>query len=208
MIRERVIRERWVYGGYGPYVYDPFGYWHWHWYDDPFWQRHTSVVFVFRRGHGHRFHHLHHRHRFGHHHGVHLHHGYFHDFVFHHHGHIHFVIVVSSRPSYATPVYHAPPGWVIEEREVPVLVRHQVPGAYYPEGACARLEIVTHEGSVLEMAVDPADFGARNVGELRDILEEALAAQGELDFEDLSGVRHVVPRESIEQIRGTACEVD
>lgn len=209
IVRERVVRERWGYGGYGPSIYyEPFGFWHWHWYHDPYWHGHTDVVFVFRRGHGHIFH-RHHRVRYGHHHSVYLHHGYFHDYLWYHHGHVHFVILVSLAPRYFyVPVYHAPPGWVIEEREVPVLVRDRVPGAYYPEGTCARLEIVTREGSVLEVAVDPADFGAQNVGELRDILEEALAARGELDFEDLSGVRHVVPRDSIKEIRGTACEVD
>lgn len=207
VIRRPVVRDRWVYGGYGTRVYDPYGYWHWNWYDDPFWHDHTSIVFVFRRGHGHHFHG--HHVRFGHHHGVHLHHGFFHDFLFDHHGHIHFVIVVRTDPVYTTvPVYHAPVGWVIEEREVPVLVGQRVPGAYYDSGSCAELQIVTREGSVLPIRVDPADFGAENVGQLRDILEEALAATGQLDVEDLAGVRHVIPRESILEIRGSACGVE
>jgi hypothetical protein len=207
VIRRPVVRDRFVYGGYGVRVYDPYRYWHWHWYDDPFWYGHRSVVFVFRRGHGHHFHHFHSH--FGHHHGRHLHHGYFHDFLFRHHGYIHFVIVVRTDPVYTTvPVYHAPAGWVIEERDVPVLVGERVPGAYYDSGSCVELEIVTKEGTVLPIRVDPADFGASNVGQLRDILEEALAATGQLDVEDLSGVRHVIPRESIREIRGSACGVD
>ncbi len=202
----RRVRERWSYGAYGSHYRGSFGYWGWHWYYDPFWHSHRSVVFVFRRGHGHLF--DHHHHAFGHHHGIYLHHGYFHDYLFDHHGHIHFVIVIAQRPRYDyVPVYHAPVDWVIEERDVPVLVREGVPGAYYAD-SCAMLEIVTRQGSVLKIAVDPADFGAENVGQLRDILEEALAATGQLDLEDLAGVRHVIPRESIQEIRGGPCQVD
>lgn len=179
---------------------------HWFWHDDPFWFGHDHV-FVFRRGHGHLLHH--HHHGFGHHHGLYLHHGFFHDFLFHHHGHVHFVILVVLEPVYGVvPVYTAPYGWVIEERDVEDLVARRVRGAVYTAESCALLEIVTRQGSVLRITVDPADFGAENVGALRDVLEEALAATGELDLEDLAGVRHVIPRSSIEEIRGTACDVD
>ena len=117
------------------------------------------------------------------------------------------VIVASPRVAYV-PVYEPPVGWVVETREVPVLVRARVPGAVYESGSCARLEIVTAEGQAWSFAVDPADFGAENVGELQDAIEEALVARGELDVEDLSGVRHVIPRESIREIRGGPCRVD
>lgn len=203
---ERVLREHWAYGGYGPHFYSPFGFWDWHWYHDPYWHGH-SHVFVFRRGHGHLF--GHHHYGFGHHHGLRLHHGFFHDFLFNHLGHVHFVILVVSEPVYGVvPVYEAPVGWVIEERDVPVLVQEGVPGAVYADDSCALLEIVTQQGSVLRIAVDPADFGAENVGQLRDVLEEALAATGELDVEDLAGVRHVIPRSEIKEIRGTVCQVE
>lgn len=190
----------------GLVLYHTHDHWPWFWYDDPFWFGHTHV-FVFRRGYGHLFHDDHRG--FGHHHRRHLHHGFFHDLLFHHHGHIHFVILVDLEPVYGlVPVYAAPAGWVIEERDVPDLVGRRVPGAVYAGRSCAILEIVNLEGSVLRIAVDPADFGAENVGQLRDVLEEALAATGQLDLEDLAGVRHVIPRSSIEAIRGTACGVD
>lgn len=203
-VRRRVSGERWHYDR--SYVHHTHDHGHWFWHDDPFWFGHDHV-FVFRRGHGHLLHH--HHHGFGHHHGLVLHHGFFHDFLFHHHGHVHFVILVVLEPVYGVvPVYTAPYGWVIEERDVEELVARRMRGAVYTAESCALLEIVTRQGSVLRIAVDPADFGAENVGELRDVLEEALAATGELDLEDLAGVRHVIPRSSIEEIRGTACNVD